>query len=169
VIAMANSYTYKDFIPLGFIFLLITIFTFIRQFYSGFDLMIAMQDFMAGFFIIFSLFKIINIKGFAEAYSMYDIIAKRFFMYGYLYPFIELGLGIAYLMQWFPLAINILTVILMLISSIGVAQELMKKRVIPCACLGVVFKIPMTYVTLLEDLLMAVMALIMIFLRFKMG
>ena len=50
----------------------------------------------------------------------------------------------------------------MAISSIGVAIELSKKKEIMCACLGVVFKLPMTYVTLLEDLLMAAMALIML-------
>jgi hypothetical protein len=46
----------------------------------------------------------------------------------------------------------------MLVSAAGVARELWKGREIMCACLGVVFKIPMTYVTLLEDLLMAAMA-----------
>lgn len=156
---MINSY--KDFIPLGSIFLLIIIFTLARQFYNGFDWTAAMYDFMAGFFIIFSLFKIANLKGFAEAYSMYDIIAKRFFIYGYIYPFIELGLGIAYLTRWQPLITNGITIIVMLTSSIGVAQELMNKRAIHCACLGVLFKIPMTYVTLFEDLLMAGMAAIM--------
>jgi hypothetical protein len=50
----------------------------------------------------------------------------------------------------------------MLISALGVANELRKKQTIMCACLGTVFKIPMTYVTLFEDLLMASMALYML-------
>ena len=50
----------------------------------------------------------------------------------------------------------------MIVSSIGVTKELAQGRKITCACLGAVFKIPMTYVTLLEDVLMAVMALIML-------
>lgn len=162
---MEKSYTFRDFIPLIIIFLLIFTLVGFKQLYSGFDVMRCMQDFMASFFIIFSLFKIVNLKGFAQAYCEYDIIAKRSTFYAYFYPFIELALGIAYIMRWHPMIINTITVIVMLISSIGVAQELMKKRAIPCACLGVVFKIPMTYVTLLEDLLMAVMALVMIILN----
>lgn len=45
------------------------------------------------------------------------------------------------------------------VSAIGVAQALMAKRKIVCACLGAVFKIPITKVTLLEDVLMFLMAL----------
>lgn len=156
------SYTFKNFIPLASIFFFILCFTISKQWYYGFDIMMGMQDFMASFFIIFSLFKIINLKAFAQAYSMYDCIAKRFFFYGYLYPFIEMALGIAYATNSYPIMTNIITVVLMLISSIGVALELKKKETIPCACLGLVFKVPMTYVTLLEDLLMAGMASIMI-------
>jgi hypothetical protein len=74
------------------------------------------------------------------------------------YPFIELVLGVIYLMHWAGTAVHIFTLILMLVSAAGVARELWKGREIMCACLGVVFKIPMTYVTLLEDLLMAAMA-----------
>jgi len=36
-----------------------------------------MNHFMAGFFLVFSFFKLLNLKGFAESYSMYDIVAKH--------------------------------------------------------------------------------------------
>jgi hypothetical protein len=51
----------------------------------------------------------------------------------------------------------------MIISSIGVAQKLVVREIFICACLGAVFKIPMTWVTLLEDVLMGGMAFIMLF------
>jgi hypothetical protein len=51
---------------------------------------------------------------------------------------------------------------LMLVSAVGIGMELAKKKEIQCACLGLVFNIPMTYVTLAEDLLMALMALLML-------
>lgn len=70
---MAVIYTYTNYIPLISIFLIIISSTILKQFYSGFNVMNAMQDFMGIFFIVFSIFKIINIKGFAEAYSQYDI------------------------------------------------------------------------------------------------
>ncbi len=153
-------YTLKDFLPLITIFCTIIGFTLIRQWFSGWHLHSAMNDFMAGFFLVFGTFKLLNLRAFAEAYSMYDIIAKRSTAYAHIYPSIEIGLGIAYLFSLFPTATNLITLILMIISSIGVAQELAQKKTIMCACLGTVFKIPMTYVTLFEDLLMAAMALL---------
>ena len=122
-----------------------------------------MGDLMGSFFLIFGTFKIINLEGFVEAYSMYDVIAKKSKFYAYMYPFLEITLGILYVMGFYSRILNIVTLFLMVISAIGVFNELQKKRAIPCACLGVLFKIPMTYVTLLEDILMAVMAFIMIF------
>jgi hypothetical protein len=157
-----SQYTIKNFLPLIIIYSIIILFTGTKQFFYGFNIHNAMYDFMGIYFIVFSLFKIINLKGFAEAYSMYDIIAKRFTVYAYLYPFIELLLGCFYLIRFQLLVTNWITLLLMIISSIGVAYELTQKKEITCACLGVVFKIPMTYVTLAEDLIMGIMALIML-------
>ena len=158
-----NSDSLKKFLPLIAILSVIILFTLVRQLYAGFNVYNAMLDFMAGFFIIFSIFKIINLPAFVQAYSMYDIIAQRSLSYAYAYPFIELILGICYLMRYQLTIINWITLFLMIIGSIGVVIELGKKREITCACLGAVFKIPMTHVTLAEDLVMGLMALYMIF------
>ncbi len=160
-----KSYSFKDFIPLIIIFSLIIVFTAMRQWYFGINIANAMYDFMAAFFLIFGFFKIINLAGFAEAYSTYDIVAQRFFAYGYIYPFIEIILGLLYLFRYQLVITNWITFIVMIISSIGVAIELSKQKEITCACLGTVFKIPMTYVTLAEDVIMGLMALIMLYMR----
>jgi hypothetical protein len=44
------------------------------------------------------------------------------------------------------------------ISSIGVIKSVLNKRKIQCACLGAVFNLPMSTVTIIEDLLMVAMA-----------
>jgi hypothetical protein len=157
-----EHYSMRNFIPLIVIFSVIIAFVVIKQWYQGYQFHAAMYDFMAAFFIIFGGFKIINLQGFAQAYSIYDIIAQRIPLYAYIYPFLELGLGFLYITRVFLFYANIVTIILMTISAVGVALELRKKRTIICACLGVVFKIPMTYVTLLEDVLMAIMAMLML-------
>lgn len=160
-------YRFKDFIPLIVIFSLIILFTLVRQFISGdWNMMDAMSDFMAGFFLIFGSFKIINLRKFAVAYKEYDILAKKYIAYGYIYPFIEVGLGFAYLFRFMPIVTNAFTYILMLFSAIGVSIELAAGKEIMCACLGMVFKLPMTYVTLFEDMLMAGMALGMLLQEF---
>ena len=79
-----------------------------------------------------------------------------------MYPFIELGLGVAYLLRWELTIINWITLVLMLIGSIGVLQALLKKNAIRCACLGTALNLPMTTVTLVEDLGMAAMAAAML-------
>lgn len=121
-----------------------------------------MQNFMAGFFLTFSFFKMLDLKGFADSYSTYDIVAKRWRGWGYVYAFAELALGIAFLIKFNPLLTNAVTFILMSISLVGVLQTVMNKKKIRCACLGAVFNLPMSTVTVIEDSLMIGMSAIMI-------
>jgi hypothetical protein len=156
-----------DFIPLISIFSLIALFTLTRQIIGGWSLMGAMNDFMGSFFLIFGLFKIIRWKDFAQAYSTYDIIAQRNILYAYFYPLIEITLGVLYLTRLYPVFTNAATVALMVIGGAGVARQLLKGKPVMCACLGTVFKIPLTTVSLWEDLIMGIMALMMLMMLFK--
>lgn len=118
----------------------------------------AMANFMGAFFLAFSFFKLLDIRGFADSYLSYDVVAKRFPFYGFIYPFVELMLGIAYVTGFQTPATNVVTLVVMSVSSIGVIQSLLNKRKIRCACLGTVFNLPMSTVTLVEDGLMVAMA-----------
>ncbi|TDH26941.1 heavy-metal-associated domain-containing protein [Segetibacter sp. 3557_3] len=129
---------------------------------NGFDWHTWMQHFMAGFFLVFSFFKFLNLKGFAESYSSYDLIARRWSGWGYVYAFIELGLGIAFLVNFNPVITNAVTLVVMGISIVGVLQSVLNKRKIQCACLGAVFNLPMSTVTVIEDGLMILMSAIML-------
>ncbi len=152
--------TYK---PILLIFAYITAIAVIAATNHGiFHWMQAMNIFMAGFFLTFSFFKMLDLKGFAESYSMYDIVAKKLIFWGFAYAFIELGLGIAYAINFNPLITNIVTLVVMLISIIGVLQSVLKKQKIQCACLGAVFNLPMSSVTIIEDALMISMSAIML-------
>ncbi len=121
-----------------------------------------MNHFMAGFFLVFSFFKLLNLSGFAESYSMYDIVAKKWAAWGYIYAFVELGLGLAFLTGFNPVVTNAVTFMVMGVSIIGVLQSVLNKRKIKCACLGAVFNLPMSTVTIIEDALMITMSAIMI-------
>lgn len=152
--------TYK---PILIIFAYITTISIIAGTqHTTFHWMLAMNIFMAGFFLTFSFFKMLDLKGFAESYSMYDIIAKKVKAWGFVYAFIELGLGIAYATNFQPLATYIVTLVVMTISIIGVLQSVLNKRKIECACLGAVFNLPMSTVTIIEDALMIAMSGIML-------
>ena len=129
---------------------------------GGFVWMRWMNHFMAGFFLVFSFFKLLNLKGFAESYSMYDIVAKKWSGWGYVYAFTELALGIAFLTGFNLILTNTITFMVMAISIIGVLQSVANKSKIKCACLGTVFNLPMSTITIIEDALMIGMSGVML-------
>lgn len=148
--------TYK---PILLIFGYITTITLLIQLVNeSFNYMEAMRHFMAGFFLVFSFFKFLNLKGFAESYVMYDVLARRIPAWAYLYAFIELWLGIANVVDFNPFVTNLTTLIVMSVSIIGVLQSVLNKKKIQCACLGAVFNLPMSTVTIIEDALMIAMS-----------
>lgn len=120
--------------------------------------MMFMSHFMAGFFLVFSFFKFLNLKGFSESYAMYDLLAGKVPQYGYVYPFIELALGVGYLTHPESFTLNLVTALVMGFSSLGVIASVLNKKKIRCACLGDVFNLPMSTVTIIEDLLMVAMS-----------
>jgi copper chaperone CopZ len=153
--------TYK---PILFIFAYIIILSAVAATrHNGIDWMHGMNSFMAGFFLSFSFFKMLDLKGFAESYAMYDIVASRIPAWGYIYPFVELALGLAYLSGFNPLFTNLAALVIMTVSIIGVLRSVLNKRKIQCACLGAVFNLPMSTVTIIEDALMIVMSAVMLF------
>ena len=153
--------TYK---PIVIIFAYITVISLIAGYANGnLDIMTAMRVFMAGFFLTFSFFKLLDIKGFATSYAMYDIVAKKFNAWGYIYVFTELGLGLAFATNFAPITTNAITVVVMFVSLLGVLQSVLNKKKIQCACLGAVFNLPMSTVTIIEDGLMIVMSIAMLF------
>ncbi len=153
--------TYK---PILLIFFYITLTTVLIQINNQhFDLMQWMRHFMAAFFLVFSFFKLLNLKGFAESYAMYDILARRFPSWAYIYAFIELALGIGYLIDFNPIVINTVSFFVMSVSIIGVLKTVLNKQQIQCACLGDIFHLPMSIVTIIEDALMIIMAAFMLF------
>ena len=153
--------TYK---PILLIFGYISVLSFIAGYSNeGFSLMTFMRIFMAGFFLTFSFFKMLDLNGFADSYAMYDIVAKKYRGWGYIYAFIELGLGIAFALNFEPVLINSITAVVMFVSLIGVLQSVLNKKKIKCACLGAVFNLPMSTVTIIEDGLMILMSIGMLF------
>jgi copper chaperone CopZ/uncharacterized membrane protein YphA (DoxX/SURF4 family) len=147
--------TYK---PILLIFSYITGVSLLAQIHQDFNWMTFMRHFMAGFFLTFSFFKLLNLKGFAESYAMYDVVARKIPAWAYVYAFLELALGIAFLINFNPILTNSITLIVMTVSIIGVLQTVLNKKTIQCACLGAVFNLPMSTVTIVEDGLMMAMS-----------
>lgn len=160
---LGNDYT-PLFVIIGLIFLTTLTLSY-KDLQSGtFSLEKSISYFMIGFFLVFAGFKLINLKGFAEGYSTYDLLAQRWFDWGYVYPFIELGFGLSMILTNNPLLLWA-EILVMTFSGLGVAIKLAKWEKFQCVCLGTVLKVPLTKVTLIEDFGMAVLAAVMLSLR----
>jgi len=147
--------------PLLLIFLYIVVASILLHF-RNWSLTGFMLDFMGLFYIVFSFFKMLDLKGFPSSFKMYDPLAKRIPIYGWLYPFIETALGLMFLMRFQINIALIVTLIILGITTVGVIKTLLDKKSIQCACLGTALKLPMTEATFIENSIMIVMATIML-------
>ncbi len=152
----------KEYLKFGGIILFLLFAGFGMSTLSGFHWEEWMRWFMGGFFIIFGSFKLIGLENFVVVFRDYDILAKKFRPYPYIYPFIEILLGMFYVLNMASIVRDIFTIALMLVGAYGVYQALQRRDHIKCACLGNIIKLPLTTVSLIENLTMAAMALIML-------
>ena len=158
--------TWKNYIPLGIIIGLISLTTIVLSLkdlqHGNFTIPITISYFMIGFFLVFAGFKIIGLQGFAEGYSSYDLLARKIFAYGYVYPFIELFFGLAMILDPTSKPLLLAEILVMGFSGIGVSIKIMKKEKFQCVCLGTILKVPLTKITVVEDFGMAGLASIML-------
>ena len=122
-----------------------------------------MRWFMGVFMATFAAFKFVGYKTFAATFAGYDIVARRFSFYGKLFPFIEMSLALLYLLDILPVGRNLLVALVTGIAAIGVFREIYRRKSgVHCACLGSIIKLPLSTVSLIEDLAMFVMAIVML-------
>lgn len=157
----ASKSKWQQLQPLFLIFAYLFVSSFLLN-YKEWNWEQAMLDFMGLFYIVFSFFKFLDLKGFPESFRMYDPLAKLLPIYGWVYPFIELALGVLFLMRIEIGFALIVTLILLGITTIGVIKTLVDKKSIRCACLGTALNLPMTEATFIENAVMLAMAAVML-------
>lgn len=121
-----------------------------------------MHAYMGVFLVVFSLLKLFDPGGFKDGFAMYDLLARRIPAYGYLYPLIELGLGLAYLAHFMPQFVYLVTILVFSFGTLGVVQALRQGLDIDCPCMGNVLSVPLSTVTLTEDIAMVIMAALLL-------
>jgi hypothetical protein len=158
----------NQYYPLFLIAGLITLVSFLTSFHAGiyaykhFEVRMFLHNFMTGFFLVFSFFKLLDVKAFAESFQMYDLLAAKLPVYGKIYPFIELGLGLLCLVHFQPNYVYWADIVIMTFGALGVIQSVVDKRKIRCACLGTVFNLPMSTITIIENSLMVLIGIILL-------
>jgi len=155
--SMADKSKWQQLKPLFLIFAYLFAAAFLLN-YQEWTMREAMLDFMGLFYIVFSFFKFLDLKGFPESFRMYDPLAKAIPFYGWMYPFLELALGLMFLMRFQIQTALIATIVILGITTFGVTKTLLDKKAIRCACLGTALQLPMTEATFIENAIMLVMA-----------
>ena len=121
-----------------------------------------MIPFMGWFLIVVGILKILDWKRFSINFAKYDLIAMRSKTYSNAYPLIELVIGSAFLYSWNVKIIAGILFTLMVVGIAGVSKALKENKNITCACLGKLghhLNIPLTKLTLMENIIMSLMAI----------
>jgi hypothetical protein len=159
----AEPAVFSKYIPLFLLFGLSAGVPALNVFVNQSDFMHWMYQFMGVTLISLSYFKLVDLPKFAEAFATYDPIAMRFQEYGFLYPFLELVAGVGFVLAIEGKALSILTLVILMPTTVGVIQALRQNRKFQCACLGTAFNLPLTKVTIVENILMMAMSAMIIF------
>ena len=124
----------------------------------------AAEWFIAFSMAVLAMLKLQDVERFATMFLNYDLLAKRWVPYSYIYPFAEGLAGVlmaARALDWLsiPVALFIGTV-----GGVSVFYAVyVQKRELKCACVGGASKVPLGFVSLSENLAMVGMALWMLF------
>ena len=119
----------------------------------------AAEWFIAFSMIVLALLKLQNVESFATMFLNYDLLAKRWVPYSYIYPFAEGFAGVlmaAGALTWLsvPIALFIGT-----IGAVSVFKAVyIDKRELKCACVGGSSNVPLGFISLSENLMMIAMA-----------
>jgi hypothetical protein len=124
-----------------------------------------MNDFMAGFFLVFGALQINTLNSTKEAIRKYDPIAKKFPWYAEVYPFVFLFFGVALHTNSIPIIVSVFTILMLGIQTYGIIKTLKKGTRVLCACAGTKFSIPLSYVAVTQNGIMITMAVLIILLN----
>ena len=109
--------------------------------------------------VVLALSKLQDVEAFATMFLGYDILARRWVPYAYLYPFAE---GLAGLLMVAGALTWLSVPVALFIGTVGAASVIkavyIDKRKLKCACVGGASNVPLGFVSLTENLMMVAMA-----------
>lgn len=120
----------------------------------------AAEWFIAFSMVVLALLKLQNVESFATMFLNYDLLAKRWVPYSYIYPYAEGLAGVLMIAG----ALNWLSVpVALFIGTVGAASVFkavyIDKRELKCACVGGSSNVPLGFISLTENLMMIAMAI----------
>ncbi|RYZ48466.1 MAG: glutaredoxin, partial [Proteobacteria bacterium] len=115
----------------------------------------ALQWFIAFSMTVLALLKLQNLESFSTMFLNYDLLAKKWVAYSYVYPFAEGIAGILMISGLFPLVSSPISIIIGLVGGISVLKAVyIDRRELKCACVGGSSNVPLGFVSLMENVMM---------------
>lgn len=115
---------------------------------------------MGVFITTIGILKLKNVARFVSMFSQYDPLAKRWHTYAKVYPYLETALGLLILFNLFIAVTQIAVIFIYTCTTIGIIHSLAKEKKLQCGCLGGGIQLPLSKVTIFENLAMVLMALL---------
>jgi hypothetical protein len=120
--------------------------------------------FIAFSMCVLAMLKLRDVESFSSMFLGYDLLARRWIPYSYVYPFAEALAGILMIARAFKFISVPLALFIGTIGAISVIKAVyIDKRELKCACVGGDTNVPLGFVSLTENLMMVAMALWMAF------
>ncbi|MDO9600267.1 MAG: glutaredoxin family protein [Azoarcus sp.] len=120
----------------------------------------ATEWFIAISMCILAIQKLQDIESFSTMFLNYDLLARHWVRYGYVYPF---GEALAGILMISGVLIWIAAPVALFIGTVGAASVVkavyIDKRELKCACVGGSSNVPLGFVSLTENLMMIAMAI----------
>lgn len=120
---------------------------------------------MGTIFLVLGLLKLTDLQSFSKIFAKYDIVAKRVPVYGYLYPFLEIMIGLSLFVKDYRVNAYKTILVLMTIGLLGISGIMVSKKgsTLRCGCMGSLFHVPLSYVTISENIVMIAMSSYLLF------
>lgn len=120
------------------------------------------RDAMTAFFVVFGVLEVITLSSFSKLFASYDPIAKRVPGYAVLYPFLLVAFGVLMFFHIGVAVIAALTIIIFGSQTYGIIPLIRRGERVQCACIGTAFALPLSWVTVAENIGMIGMAAVML-------
>jgi glutaredoxin len=116
--------------------------------------------FIAFSMCVLAILKLRDVESFSAMFLGYDLLARRWVPYSYVYPFAEALAGILMIARVFKFISIPLALFIGTIGAVSVIKAVyIDKRELKCACVGGDTNVPLGFVSLTENLMMVAMAL----------
>lgn len=155
--------TGREYLKLVGVIVGVLLLSLILTFGRGWDIKYLWTDFIAIIFISSAAYKIFRLEIFSEIFKTFDVVARRWQIWSYLLPFVELALGAGYLLSNGSAILYVATIIVMVLAIYSFIHQPNNKSHIQYACLDRTIRLPLATLDLIEGILVLILTVVVVF------